>query len=289
MRMQDDDYLVHEAKEMEEQKRLFYVAVTRAEEALILTGHQGSGDNSFLGFLTEGLGLQERDGTIVTDSDIKGLAMLTEEDIEMLYDYADKREAAPADRRRVEVVPLSMPKRSPWKSVTEAVEVRRRHGEGWMVLGDVMHRIFEGISKGDLKEQDITAHAERLLESKGVHGKERDEKTAIIEKDISTLKGKGVWQEIIMPAENSFTELPFILEAGESVYNGRIDRVIKENDTYKIYDYKTFPVKEEEVGYLLKEYSFQMNMYKKAVKELFNTTSVKSFIVFTHTGGIYEV
>ncbi|RJQ21066.1 MAG: hypothetical protein C4560_04310 [Nitrospiraceae bacterium] len=289
IRKQDDDYLVHEAKEMEEQKRLFYVAVTRAEEALILTGHQGGGDNSFLGFLTEGLGLQERDGTIVTDSDLKGLAMLTEEDIEMLYDYADKKEAAPADRRRVEIVPVSMPKRSPWKSVTEAVEVRRRHGEGWMVLGDVMHRIFEGISKGGLKEQDIKAYAERLLESKGIHGKEIDEKTAIIEKDVETLKGKGVWQEIMMPAENSFAELPFILEAGDNVYNGRIDRVIKENDIYKIYDYKTFPVKEDEVGYLLKEYSFQMNMYKKAVKELFNTNSVKSFIVFTHTGEIYEV
>ena len=62
-----------------------------------------------------------------------------------------------------------------------------------------------------------------------------------------------------------------MLNAGDSVYSGRIDRIIKENNTYNIYDYKTFPVREKEVPHYLKGYSFQLSIYKKAVMELFET------------------
>jgi ATP-dependent exoDNAse (exonuclease V) beta subunit len=280
---------MHEAKEEEEQKRLFYVAVTRAEEALILTGHWNSGGNSFLGFLTEGLGLQKQDdGIVVTDTDIKGLAILTEEDIGALYEQTRKIEAARTERRRVEVLPLTLPKRVPWKSVTDASEIRGRHGEDWLIIGDVLHRIFEGVSKGFLKENDLLTKASGLLASKGIAGDDLKRKNKVIENEIATLREKSIWQDIIMPRKDAFAELPFILEAGDSVYSGRIDRVIIENNVYNIYDYKTFPVKEREKEYLLREYSFQMNMYKNAVKKLFNAGNVQAFIIFTNIGEIYE-
>lgn len=286
----DDDFLIHKAKEIEEQIRLFYVAVTRAEEALILTGYRDSRENSFLGFLTKGLGLSEQNNTvIVEDPDIAGLALLSEDDVSMLYKHARKEEVIPADRRRIEVIPLSLPKAATWKSVTETADVRRRHGEDWLIVGDIMHRIFEGISKGLLNEQDIPARAEKLFGSKGMSREQTEEKIMIIKRDIETLKAKGIWQEIIIPGKDSFAELPFILDTGDAVYNGRIDRLIKTDNEYYIYDYKTFPVKENEVSYLLKGYSFQMNIYKQAVRKLFHTTAVKSFIVFTHTGKIHEV
>ena len=92
-----------------------------------------------------------------------------------------------------------------------------------------------------------------------------------------------------MPQDNSYTELPFILRELDNVYSGRIDRVIKSGNRYNIYDYKTFPVKEKEMPYYLKGYSFQLSIYKNAVMELFNTSDVKTFIIFTHTGEIREV
>ncbi len=285
----DDDFLIHKAKEIEEQTRLFYVAVTRAEEALILTGYWDSKENSFLGFLTKGLGLYEQNDTVIVENrDITGLALLSKEDVSMLYEHARKEEVIHVDRRRIEVIPLSLPKPASWKSVTETADVRRRHGEDWLIIGDIMHRIFEGISKGLLQEQDIPAKAERLFGSKGMSREQTAEKTMIIKRDIETLKGKGTWQNVIIPREDSFAELPFILDAGDAVYNGRIDRLIKEDNEYNIYDYKTFPMNEKEVGYLLKEYAFQMNIYKQAVRKLFNTDAVKSFIVFTHTGEVRE-
>ncbi len=59
LRKTDDDFLLHLKKEIEEQKRLFYVAVTRAEDALFLTGRwTDKDDNNFLSFLKHGLGLR---------------------------------------------------------------------------------------------------------------------------------------------------------------------------------------------------------------------------------------
>ena len=92
-----------------------------------------------------------------------------------------------------------------------------------------------------------------------------------------------------MPRKDSYTELPFILEDEEVVYTGRIDRIVKDPETYNIYDYKTFPVKEKEMEHLLKKYSVQLNVYKKAVMKLFSTQSVRAYVVFTHTGEIREV
>ncbi|RJR21304.1 MAG: hypothetical protein C4581_02395 [Nitrospiraceae bacterium] len=289
IRDSDDDFLIHKAKEIEEQIRLFYVAVTRAEEALILTGYWDIRENSFLGFLTKGLGLEKQNGTvIVEDPDIPGLALLSEEDVSILYKHARREEVIQADYGRIGVIPLSIPKAASWRSVTETAEVRSRHGEEWLIIGDIMHRIFEGISKGLMQEQDIPAKAEMLFRAKGMGREQIGDRIVLINRDIETLKAKGVWQDIIMPGKDRFSELPFVLDAGDNVYNGRIDRIIKENNEYKIYDYKTFPVKDNEVNYLLKEYSFQMNIYKQAVRRLFKTDAVKSLIVFTHTGEVRE-
>jgi ATP-dependent helicase/nuclease subunit A len=289
IRKQDEDFQVHQAKEEEEQKRLFYVAVTRAEEALFLLGRWSSRDNNFLAFLKHGAGLEKSDDSYYVDPDVPGLSVLTEDDVKELYERVPVHKAAKKAVHPVSVTPLTVQRQAPWKAVTETVEIRRQHGKDWAVLGDIIHRIFEGVSKGAIQEQDIRSRTEKMLESRGFHGDAKEEKIEIIEKDIETLRDKGVWQEIILPGKDSYTELPFILEDEEVVYTGRIDRIVKGPETYNIYDYKTFPVKEKELEYLLKKYSVQLNVYRKAVMKLFSTQSVRSHVVFTHTGEIREV
>ncbi len=128
-----------------------------------------------------------------------------------------------------------------------------------------------------------------MLESRGIQNKQIEKDLLTIETDIAMLKEKGIWQNIILPRKDSFAELPFMLNIENSVYSGRIDRIIRENNTYSIYDYKTSPVKDKEMGYYLKEYSAQLNIYKKAVRNLFDTNDVRSFIIFTHTGDVREI
>ncbi len=289
IRKQDEDFLIHLAKEEEELKRLFYVAVTRAEEALFLIGHWKQRERNFLSFLKHGLGLEKDDSAYTAEADIQGLSILTEDDVRALSAHTPRHETVKRRLPPVETFPLTIQKRTHWKTVTETADIRRRHGKDWTILGDIIHRIFEGVSKGVMREDDVMTRAEGMLESKGIIRGQIPEKTLIIEQEITSLKQKGIWQDIIMPRHDSWSELPFVYEAADAVYTGRIDRIIKENGRYKVYDYKTFPVTQKETGYLLREYAFQLDIYRKAVKKLFNTNDVKTFIIFTHIGEIKEV
>lgn len=289
IRKQDEDFLVHLAKEEEELKRLFYVAATRAEDALFLIGHWSERDKNFLDFLKKGLDLERNDGVYTCSPDIQGLSLLTGDDVKMLYEHAPEKRPEKKSMRPIQGVPLPIRKQAPWRSVTETADIKLRHSGDRTLLGDIIHRIFEDVSKGVVLDADIGEKAGNLLEAKGFYNELGEEKKTLIEKQITLLKEKGIWQEVILPGEDSYTELPFILEEGGTVYNGRIDRVIREDGVYKVYDYKTFPVKEADMEYLLKEYAFQLKMYKKAVKQLFNAKDVRSYIIFTHTGDVREV
>jgi ATP-dependent helicase/nuclease subunit A len=289
IRKQDEDFLIHQAREEEEQKRLFYVLVTRAEEALFLLGRWSSRDKNFLAFLRQGLGLEKAGAAFSLEADINGLSVLSGEDVNMLYKHAPSRNTEKKAVETVTVFPLSIQKQASWKSVTGTVEIKRRHGQNWVTMGDILHRLFEGVSKGTISENDIMSRADIMLQSMGFHNRAKNEKLEIVEQDIKTLKDKGVWQDIILPAEDSYTELPFVLGSEDGIYSGRIDRMIRRENVCRIYDYKTFPVMEKEVPYLLKKYSVQLNIYKKAVKQIFNTDNVESYVVFTHTGEVKGV
>ena len=289
IRKEDDDFLLHLAKEEEEQKRLFYVAVTRAEEALVLSGRAECRANSFMGMLKRALPIESQEDRYTAHAQIPGLSLQTEQDIMALPAVSAKTPAHPPRPKRIQGMSLPVIKQAPWKGVTESADIRRRHGRDWLLLGDIMHRLFEGISKGTLNELNIQNKAERMLTSQGISRKDAADKLTIIMQQVSLLQDKGIWQEIIMPQDNSYTELPFILRDADNVYSGRIDRVIKSGSRYNIYDYKTFPVKQAEVPHYLKGYSFQLGIYKKAIMDLFDTDDVKTFIIFTHTGEIREV
>jgi ATP-dependent helicase/nuclease subunit A len=293
IRRHDRDFLLQAMKEEEEQKRLFYVSVTRAEEGLFLIGQWRNQNKGFLGLLRQSLGLEKgKDGYTMTaqgSEKLPGFSVLSDRTAEGLY----RKKQVPKEREPFrplpEFIPIIQGKEHAFKTVTEVVDIKRRHGREWIVTGEVMHRIFEEISKGVIAENNVRTRAERLLSGKGVSREERERLLTVIEEDITLLKEKGIWQGVIMSRENSFSELPFVLDADEAIYTGRIDRVVIDNNIYKVYDYKTFPVQEDEIAYLLRGYSSQLNIYARAVKELFQPKEVKSYIVFTHRGEIREI
>lgn len=164
----------------------------------------------------------------------------------------------------------------------------RHHGRDWLILGEVIHRLLEEISRGRLRETSIESVIKKWLIQRGTERDELNRAVATILTQIETLREKGVWDEIVLPRDDAYTELPFIYDAGECVYTGRIDRIIMEKDTCHIYDYKTFPVNESEIPYLLREYSHQLRIYRDAAHALFKRPC-RSYIIFTHSGEIREV
>ncbi len=291
MRRTDEDFTLQVRKEEEEQKRLFYVAVTRAEQALFLTGRWSDNNNCFLDFLRQGLGLRKAEGERQWDVSVPldSLSVISEKDMDALHKKKPGKKALKVPTAPAKFIPISVQKPLIWSAVTEKADIRIRHGSDRVLLGDVIHRLFEDISKGVIKESELQESAQKMLMTKGVIGKQNKRFLSLIDKDVSLLREKGIWQDVVMPRDNSFSELPFVLEQGETVYTGRIDRVIHEDGVYKVYDYKTFPADEKEMSLLLKGYATQLRIYKEAVKNLFYAEKVRSYIIFTHTGEIKEV
>lgn len=286
LRRDDEDFRLHLMKEEEEQKRLFYVAVTRAEEALFLVATWKERGKSFLGYLKEGIGLEKIDNRYSVKEDIPGLSIVDGAGI-----TAPPAEATAGKKRRLphaDFIPTPVRAEKEWKTVTGGI-MTKGQGMKTAVPGEILHEIFEKISKCNITDDRIAETAERLFTARGMNESESEDGVVEINKTVELLKEKGIWRNIIQPVKDSFAELPFVLESGNAVYRGRIDRIIKEGAVCNIYDYKTFPVAEEEIEETIKEHSFQLDIYKKAVKKIFNTNAVKSFIVFTHSGEVREV
>ncbi|GAB4541388.1 MAG: hypothetical protein Fur0020_10780 [Thermodesulfovibrionia bacterium] len=289
IRKMDRDFHLHLQKEFEEEKRLLYVAMTRAQDALFLvSGWDGDDKQSFMGFIRDAIGLRDEGGNLVSDATIDGFYIVNDKDVDRAFNNRALHGAEKVPSIRPVVTPLPPIRRIKWATVTEVMDIRSRHGRGWLMLGDLFHRLFEEVSKGLVDEGNIRKRIDEMLEDEGIV-MDKGHTLSMIEDTISLLKERSIWQEIILPRKDSFTELPFIMEMDGTVYSGRIDRIIRECGEFRIYDYKTFPVKEGEIDYLLKEYSPQLAIYKEAIKRIFNVLNVKTYIVFTYIGEIREI
>jgi ATP-dependent helicase/nuclease subunit A len=290
-RSRNETFARKKAKELEEEKRLFYVAVTRAMDYLCMVGHvredgRAEGrlayiEDAFgpLGDMAEGRG-DSLPFNVLREAAIKGDARGA--GIELC-------EPSPFIDEPAYVEPLSWQPEMRWRDVTAApaehTSVRARHGEGWAVLGGVMHVVFEELSKGILKEGDVPRRAAVLLKAAASW---REDLLGEILKQMERLGEHGLLGEIIMPRPNSFAELPFVHEKGRTIFRGRMDRLILKNGEAHVYDYKTFPVRKRELQGLVENYRFQMTIYREAAQRLFSVKA-RSFLVFTHTPETVEV
>ena len=273
-------------KEREEEKRLFYVAVTRAMDHLFMSGA-----------IKEDRGKLKINGKLAFIESAFPSAVSGTNDYRNIFDVI--REGDPAstvkrsgvifspDSKRFFSEPvytdeISLSSKTPqWISVTEDIEIRTKHGEDWLALGIVFHRLFEEISKGIIDYREITGRTDILLSNEFTLRKRIEKYRKIILNDFKKLDDSGLLGEIILPRDNSYAELPFTLQKGNRIYKGRIDRIIIKDDTVYIYDYKTFPVSDREMEALMDKYRFQLNIYSEACRNLFSRKT-ESFIVFTH-------
>ncbi|MDH5186970.1 MAG: PD-(D/E)XK nuclease family protein, partial [candidate division WOR-3 bacterium] len=102
------------------------------------------------------------------------------------------------------------------------------------------------------------------------------------------LETKGLLS-IILPQPNSYAELLFMLKKDKTIYSGRIDRVIKTPEEIKVYDYKTFPLKDEELTPFIKKYAQQLAIYKEAVSSIFEAKNISTYLLFTALGKLIAV
>jgi ATP-dependent helicase/nuclease subunit A len=269
-------FMKRKEKELEEEKRLFYVAVTRARDFLCMLGapRKEKPHSGRLAYITDNL------------EHLHSLEVINESDVGKLYfSFHSSPVAAyspePFLSEPVYTEPISYEPPLKWRDVTEDLDIRVKHGEDWVLLGRVFHCLFEEIAKGIIRPDEIDNRALILFKNEIYIKKDIERLMDIIKKDFEKLEISGYIKDVVLPQTNSYAELPFILQKRDTVFRGRIDRIILKDGVAIIYDYKTFPVKEKDLQELIDKYRFQIDIYKSAAEKILSVKT-KGYLLFTH-------
>ncbi|GER94405.1 hypothetical protein A45J_2166 [hot springs metagenome] len=320
----------HKERLQDEEKRLFYVAVTRAMDYLCMSGVWNGSKNKSpsgkLAYIADSFNLNDVDSTAGLPFKINKVVSIKDSDQSPVAgsqnDSLRPLSCSLPNNEMVFIQPLDYKPSPIWLDVTEEIdEIRKKHGDDWIILGRAFHRVFEGLSNGYITMDGLEDKVMAVLKNEVLSNADEDRMRDIILSDLRKLDASGYLKDIILPVENSYVELPFILDMGNRIYKGRIDRLIikdmqeaignrqkgnvhrecresrskgqaegikgKQKIAY-IYDYKTYPISEKEIPELMERYSFQMSTYKKAVERLFSIKA-KSYIFFTHEPRLVEM
>ncbi|OGW36830.1 MAG: hypothetical protein A2Y97_06165 [Nitrospirae bacterium RBG_13_39_12] len=276
-------FVKRKEKELEEEKRLFYVAVTRSRDFLCMLGvpKKETPHTGRLAYITDNLDY------------ISHIKIINESDVNEIYSSFHLTPFTTCTSKRLLpeqkfIEPISYEPQFKWQDVTEDLDIRVKHGEDWVILGRVFHSLFEELAKGILSLDSLEKRGLILLKNATYTIKDMDRLIEIIRKVFKTLDISGYLKDIVLPQTNAYAELPFILQRGNTVFKGRIDRIVIKDNIASIYDYKTFPVREKELPDLVAKYRFQMDIYRHAAK-LFLSLKTKSYLLFTHMPLLVEV
>lgn len=266
-------------KEAEEEKRVFYVACTRATDALFLSGiWRERRGGSPLSWLEEHLGLEEDGHGFRLKEEIPSVHCLTAQDIPAVAPApAAKKQPKPP----VRTAPISPEPAPSIRAVTRNLASDfQRHGEESVGTGEVIHMLLEEISNGTLTADgaQFTTEIQRLLRLAGL---DSSLSASIGSKIQDLMSNVAVWS-IIKPQPDSFAELPIAFSDGKTVLTGRIDRVSVTDTEVRIYDYKTFKVGKKDIPALAREYyDGQLKYYEVACSRLYPGKKVSTFLIFT--------
>lgn len=285
----------------DEEKRLFYVAVTRAMDYLCMSGvwhdSEKKSPSGKLAYIADAFNLNDIDSLSGLPFNINKVtgSQVTEASSHVTVTSSQLPVTFRQYNEPVFIEPVDYKPSPMWLDVTEEIdEVRKKHGDDWVILGRAFHRVFEGLSNGYITMDNLDDKIMAVLNNEVLSDVDADRMRDIILSDLKRLDESGYLKDIILPVKNSYVELPFILDMGNRIYKGRIDRlIIKELNSQGdriayIYDYKTYPISDNEIPELVDRYSFQMNTYKKAIEKLF-FIKAKSYIFFTHEPRLIEL
>jgi ATP-dependent helicase/nuclease subunit A len=264
-------------KELEEEnKRILYVALTRARDGLIISGkfnfkNKISPYKNAFQYLLYNAKIKKSGDNYETSEKFENLKILKVEDIgevEIKKEEKIKRERIDFERK------IYLPEKETYISLDVYYSI---------IFGEIMHRILDAFSKGILKEENLEIFVKNLLFEKGLKKEIREKFLKEIYYNFEKLKENKIFENIVLPKENSFSEFEFVYEENGEIKKGRIDRLIIKENYAEIYDYKT------EGREIFEEEIKRLKIYKEAVKNYFGIENIKTFIIFTKEGKMKEV
>ena len=301
-------------RQAEEQVRLFYVAMTRAREQLVLScaptsqHHRGS-FFEMLDEVTHGsIGAADTSQTIDLANATLTIEVLHEElgspqrprskrrktdtDWEGFHGTWERRrmDAANAQQSRCFITPTSLKREE-----EELVEFSQPRGPGPehasppLVIGDLAHRFLQhwnfAADRGDFSAQ-LAVITDRWMPA------ESRRHQSDIEADLHsmfTIFFASAVYRTLATATILGREVPFVMPWGEQIMEGVIDIIYEYNGLLYLADYKTDRIKESAVAASVERYRQQASIYTEAASRCLQRKVAGFKLIFLRLGQMIEV
>lgn len=287
----DPEYRTHperllwHKKQDEEQKRLFYVASTRARDAFFLSGAYNGKASGWLAYLAEGLGMREVMGNLELADAPKGVLL------ELREPAAEEEAVKLAEESRLK--PDVLLQRS-WtgrerrfRTVSDELELGYHQARDLRHFGEIIHKLLECLSRGFLPDEpgSLNQMVRSLVIASGLAPSKVPDYQRMAGEHLAALRSSNLLQRIVMPRKDAGSEIGFVLREGDETITGRIDRVLIHPDRVNIIDYKSFP---SDAG-KPEEFTEQLRWYARAAEKIFNKPKSRCFILYTADAKLLEV
>ncbi|WP_422343889.1 double-strand break repair helicase AddA [Parasphingorhabdus sp.] len=290
---------VADAREMEEHWRLLYVAMTRAEEHLVVTGTlgpQARGEvprNSWYAKVEEGLAalgtewsdnvrwLAERGYEGAVPSGKPAIPAKEAEAFggegspplpEWLFAPAPKEARPPRPLTPSDIGPDDAANPPPGQVMREAAE-----------RGKLLHSLFERLP--DIAPEKRADVADRWL-AKQKQISDAAQRRSLIDTVLAVLDNPQ-WSALFSP--DSFAEAPIAAVVDQHVVSGTVDRLLITDDLVKVVDFKTGRVVPKEAEQAPRAYLRQMAAYVSALEKILPDRPVKAALLYTHGPTLLEL
>ncbi|MFD1697227.1 double-strand break repair helicase AddA [Roseibium aestuarii] len=306
----------------EEYRRLLYVALTRAEDRLIVCGWQparGAHEECWYSLVETALRPQARE-ILAPDGEVVAWRWQKTPDNPAAPDapasadapVAAHRAAAPStatdavdlpDWLRTPVTPFVRGTRLQPSKAFEAMEEKdgpepvpaltrlatRRAGGNWpLERGRLMHKLLEVLP--DLPEADRMAAAERLI-ARSLAEEFRDHEASLLGEIRAILDAPDL-APLFDPAGRAEVSLvgSITTARGETMaVSGQIDRLLVRDDEILIIDFKTNQVPPESPEGISLEYRAQLAVYRRLLRGIYPDRPVRAALLWTVGPSLMEV
>lgn len=296
-------YIEHEKAAIDEYYRLLYVALTRAEDELYVTGYQetinrskdyrdwhnivrsylesynSSYDTMHGPVFTYSFTGQEHTDTVINQTSVS-IPRLKPGDVAWL------RHPPPAVEHisRTPLRPSQLPFEEP-----PVLSPLTQQDTGRFVRGTLIHKILQYLVAYSADEQSDALRAMLAYPEFSLNEREQNALYQEIHQLISTPDN----QFIFAAQEQASTEIPL---AGRIRYNGqdypmtgKIDRLVYHDNAWWIIDYKTNRPPATSVDSVPDAYLFQMAAYRTLLQQLYPGQTIHAALVWTHTASVMRL
>ncbi len=281
----------------EEYLRLLYVAITRAEEEIYITGFGENATDDCWYNLIKNYGLIEAK---TKESDFRNLLNIKEDDFtqnnEILYfedenqnttneitlkdnqennqnykipDFLTKK--AETELFQNIIYPSTIDKTS-YNNITQANNVN---------FGNIIHKILELFIK-KLKNNNILLKIEKHLNQHYKELESAEKKEILRQIKILSIDKKFEFLRI----NKLETEIPIFSNIDNQIISGKIDLLVIKQDEIIIIDYKSNKINKEEINEIAKKYQNQLELYRVIIQEIYPDKKIKSAIIWTYLSEI---